>query len=638
MFRPIALSAGLAIVMVIQPMTLLTATRGTFIPDWTFKGSTLQGWHGLGEADWKAADGVLIGTPRSPQGGWLVRDKSLQDVQLGFDVRCTGGCRTGVLFRAEKTASGGLKGIFTSLVDEDIAGYAVTLDAAGRELTRERLRSGGGMMRFAPTAAEAAAAAAAAAARNGGRGAAAGRGGGGRGAQPTPLKPDDWNDIDIVLDANILRPIVNGRPTGGGAADEDAGKFGPVALYVGGAGEVRFRDVGYKDLGLKRFAKEQLSPNFRIQRLTPYYYSFSAAAADINQDGYIDVISGPFIFYGPDFTEAREFYPAQTSSPSTTFQQNWVAFAGDFTGDGWPDILLVSTDNNRLYVNPRGEARRWDVYPNVIPPGNQSEISVMKDLDGDGKPELIYASAGAVRIARPDPAHPTGPWLSTQVGEAGSYTAHGIGAGDINGDGRLDILNPTGWWEQPPEGVSQPMWKFHPTPFGRGGAEMAVYDVNGDGLNDVVTSTQAHGFGLSWFEQKRDAAGVISFVEHEIAGNFAGKNAGNLTFSEPHGSTSADVDGDGIPDFIVGKRFFSHLESYLDPDPYGAAALYVYRTVRNRKAPGGAEFVPELVHNHSGAGSQVLAVDLNNDGAIDIVTSTTQGAFIFFGTRTRAKR
>ena len=71
---------------------------------------------------------------------------------------------------------------------------------------------------------------------------------------------------------------------------------------------------------------------------------------------------------------------------------------------------------------------------------------------------------------------------------------------------------------------------------------------------------------------------------------------------------------------MIGKRFFSHNESYADPDPYGAAVLYVYRTVRNKQAPGGAEFVPELVHNQSGAGSQVLAVDLNKDGVTDLVT------------------
>ena len=132
MFRRIAV-AGLALATAFTP---LTATRGTFVPDWTFKGSTLDGWHAVGEASWKAADGVLVGTPKSPEGGWLVLDKSLQDVQFGFELQCTAGCRTGVLLRAERTPSGGLKGIFTSLVDEDIAGYAVTLDATGRELTR----------------------------------------------------------------------------------------------------------------------------------------------------------------------------------------------------------------------------------------------------------------------------------------------------------------------------------------------------------------------------------------------------------------------------------------------------------------------------------------------------------------------
>ncbi len=418
MIRRLGTAAAVALVLAMPP---LTATRGSFVPDWTFKGSTLDGWRGFGQAEWKAANGVLVGTPKSPEGGWLVLDKPLQDLQFGFDVQCTGGCKTGVLLRAEKTADGGLKGVFASLVQDDLASYAVTLDAAGKELSRERLRPGGGMIRFAPTAAEAAAAAAAAAARGGGRGAAGGGARGqGRGVQASPLKPDDWNETDIVFDANILRVSVNGRGAGGGAADEEVGKFGSVALYVGGTGEARFRDIGYKDVGLKRLPKEQLSPNFRIQRLSPYYYSFSAAAADMNRDGQLDVVSGPFIYYGPDFTEAREFYAAQTTSPSTTFSHNWVAFAGDFTGDGWPDVLHVSTDYNRLFVNPGGEARRWDAYSNIIPPANQSEISVMKDLDGDGKPELIYGSAGAVRFAKPDPAQPNGPWLSTQVGEAGS--------------------------------------------------------------------------------------------------------------------------------------------------------------------------------------------------------------------------
>jgi hypothetical protein len=91
----------------------------------------------------------------------------------------------------------------------------------------------------------------------------------------------------------------------------------------------------------------------------------------------------------------------------------------------------------------------------------------------------------------------------------------------------------------------------------------------------------------------------------------------------------ADIDGDWAPNIVVGKRLYSHLETHTDPDPDGPAVLYWYRTVRNPNAKGGAEFVPELIHNCSGVGSHFEAVDLNHDGAIDIITSVNKGKLIF---------
>jgi 3-keto-disaccharide hydrolase/FG-GAP-like repeat len=644
--RTRAVSAVAAVCVLVS--AILAASQN-FLPDVVFKGSTLTGWHRLGQADWRAENGEIIGTP-GQGGGWLVLDKGYQDIAFYSSFRCSGACKTGVLLRAEKT-SDGLKGVYVSLAEGDVASYDLLLDAQGNEVHRTKLGAGPGAMirmasgRFsggedlvpgfskpAPTRAEIDAAAAAKAAAAGGGG---GGGRGGRGGGPA-LSANEWHTAQIILDADVLSLSINGRGAGSATTSDRMMGFGPIALYAGGSAEVRFKEVSYKDLNSKIEPKETVSPNFEMQRISDFYYGWCAAAADINRDGVMDVIAGPFYYLGPSYTERREFTAARTYNPSNQFSQAMVNFAYDFTGDGWPDILMVDQRPIYLYVNPRGESRRWDRY-NVVPQAS-TEIELLKDIDGDGKPAVLFGGDGAMAYAKPDPANPTAPWIVHKISERIGVGAHGMGVGDINGDGRMDVVGPRGWWEHPPKGSTQEPWTFHPVAFGSGGAEMGVYDVNGDGLNDVVTALSAHGWGLAWFEQKRDKEGNISFVQHNIMGDFSTKNAGDVTFSEPHGATFADLDGDGIPDFIVGKRHWSHLESYTDPDPYGPAVLYWYRTVRNPKAEGGAEFVPELIHNRSGVGSHLATVDLNGDGAVDIITSTNRGTFIFWNKMHAAKK
>ncbi len=618
-----------------------------FQADWTFRGSSLTAMSQVGQATWSAENGEIVGRPASPAGGWLMLDKALQDVQLGATWKCAAGCRAGVLLRAEKTTTG-MKGIYLELPGDGAqpGSYAVTLDPAGKELTREKLGPANGTVRFLPPLVPDAPPAP-------GRGGRGGRGGApGMNLPPQAsltrpdyaYKPAEWNTLELLLDANFMRGWVNDGPEGGfanGRADDAAGRYGRMALFVGGTGELRLKQLEWKDLGRHLLKSEKVSGRFRMQRINDFYLGWSAAVADINQDGVLDVVAGPNYYLGPDYQISREIYLGQVVNVAKEYTPAAVNFAFDYTGDRYPDLLVTEGRAIVLYVNPGKEERRWDRYP-VIPAAS-SEVDAFKDMDGDGVPDAIYVGGGTMNWASPQKGKPTAPWTVHAVSETGFGVAaqHGVGAGDINGDGRMDLVSPYGWWEQPAQGVAPGPWPYHPVKLGRwpragaspGGGELSVYDVNGDGLNDVVTALEAHGWGIAWYEQKRDKiSGASTFVEHIILDDYAAKNPGGATFSEVHASTMADVDGDGISDFIAGKRVFSHNESYIDPDPFGEAVLYWFRTVRNPKVPGGAEFVPEMIHNRSGVGSTVTAADLNKDGALDIVTSTNRGTFIFWGT------
>ena len=633
----------LTIVAVPVLLTAIFAATHDFIPDFTFKGSSLDGWHSLGHATWRAESGQITATPLDRDGGWLVLEKGYQDVEMYTEFSCGSECEGGILLRAEKTANGGLKGVYVALPNGDA--YDVTLNSDGKELTRTRLPrasaqfarmaagpwSNGqahvpGFAQPAVTLAEQEEEAAKPPAPPAGRGAA----GPAPAGPPRPsVRAGEWTAIDAIVDADMVSVGINGRRGDNSATSDRMMGFGPIALHVAGTEAVKFRDIAIKDFNGKTEPAEQVSSHFRMQRLNDFFYSWGATTGDINHDGVMDVIAGPFYFLGPDYTERHEFTAARSYSASNNFPEGMVYYSYDFTGDGWPDILCVDSRPIYLYVNPKGEPRRWDRY-NVVPSAT-SEIEVFGDIDGDGKPEVLFTGPrGVMAYAKPDPANPTAVWKVRNISESGLAGAHGMGLGDINGDGRMDVVNNRGWWEQPTAGAGDALWKFHPAPFGNGGAEMGVYDVNGDGRNDVVTAMAAHVWGLAWFEQKRDPQGNISFVRHDIMGDLSTKNAGGVTFSQPHATAFADMDGDGVPDLIAGKRLYSHLESHLDPDPYGPAVLYWYRTVRNPKAEGGAEFVPELIHNRSGVGSQFVVTDLNHDGTPDVVISDVKGTFIFW--------
>lgn len=387
---------------------------------------------------------------------------------------------------------------------------------------------------------------------------------------------------------------------------------------------------------------------FKRVQLTDQFWAEGADIGDFNHDGVMDVVSGPFWYQGPDFKQRHEIWPATASfkhkksdgteetipgfegalGEKNAYSQCFLTFAYDFNGDGWPDVLVYGFPGTPVYwyENPKGAPGPWPRHEIFDVLDNESPG--FADITGDGKPEILCCSRGYLGYATADWKNPAAPWTFHPITPKGGYQkfTHGLGYGDINGDGRIDILEKDGWWEQPASLANDPVWIKHPFHFADGAAQMLVYDVNGDGLNDVITCLNPHGYGLAWYEQVRENGG-ITFRQHLILNKDATKNKDGVEFSQPHSLALFDINGDGLKDIVTGKRFWAHGKNGPDPDSNGPAVLYWFQLVR--LGNGQVDYIPHLVDDNSGVGTQVTVGYVSNKRFPDIVVGNKKGVFVF---------
>ncbi len=385
------------------------------------------------------------------------------------------------------------------------------------------------------------------------------------------------------------------------------------------------------DRGSKRSAKSEKDssvPTFRKITLTTKFYGEGVHLVDLDKDGAMDVISGPYIYKGPDFTTKTTFYEPKEFDPHN-YSENYFMQTYDFNGDGHLDIFKYGRAGSKAYwyLNPGKEGGTWKEYLALDAPGDEARY--FTDLNNDNRPEAIFVFEEHLCIGWPDWNNVEKPFRVQKISRNlgwGKFT-HGLGVGDINGDGRNDILTKAGWWEQPATGADQGQWIEHPYSFSEeGGAQMLVYDVNNDGKLDVITSLNAHGYGLAWFEQTR-SGNEISFVKHMIIGDRKEFEAGKYpaVFSQLHTLAEGDFNGDGLMDFASGKRYWAHGPDG-DPEPGADPVLYWFELVRKGDS---IKYIPHLVDNQSGAGTTMETGDVNKDGKTDIVVTNKFGAYIF---------
>jgi len=350
------------------------------------------------------------------------------------------------------------------------------------------------------------------------------------------------------------------------------------------------------------FTKVVIDPDFRSE---------GAAVADVNRDGQADILAGNLWYQAPDW-KPREIAPLRRFDAATGYSNSFLNFTLDLDRDGWPDQIVFGFPRKEAFWrrNPRGAAVHWKEHP--IAPNAMSESPVFARLSGIGTPVLIFPHDSRSMawhepdqdLSRPFQRHLIGGPETVGIG------AHGLGAGDVNGDGR-----PAGGWLEAPEDPWGGEWTFHPE-FNLASASVPilVHDVNGDGLADLIVG-QAHDYGLHWWEQGTDKSGARTWTRHDI----------DTTASQYHDLQLADIDGDGEVELVTGKRYRAHCGN--DPGADDPIGVYYFKIKGGQFEKHVIDYGPASVA--SGAGIYFWIEDIDGSGTLDIVAPGKDGLYLF---------
>lgn len=348
----------------------------------------------------------------------------------------------------------------------------------------------------------------------------------------------------------------------------------------------------------------------------------SAGVFDVNNDGVLDIVCGEHWYEGPDFKRKHKICDLELFGE---YYDDFSTIALDVNGDGFLDFITGGwwRGTVRWRENPRAQQVEWPEH--IIAEVGNVETTRAWDVDGDGEIEIVPNTPGGplrvFKLKKNKDGKGTGEFDSYTIYDAPQ--GHGLGFGDVNGDGRGDFIFAHGWLEAPKDPFKD-KWIYHKEfDFGAASIPILVVDVNGDGLPDIIVGN-GHGYGLDWYEQGKDAKGNRTWTKHPI----------DPYCSQYHDLIWADIDNDGEKELITGQRYRAHCGN--DPGEWDDIGVFYFKW-------NGESFSKQVIDygspgESSGVGIHFAVVDLDGDGWLDIVAPGKDGLQVFYNLGGKTKK
>ena len=339
----------------------------------------------------------------------------------------------------------------------------------------------------------------------------------------------------------------------------------------------------------------------------------AAGVFDVNNDGVLDIVSGAYWYPGPRFDRKHKIADIAAHGE---YYDDFSTIPMDVNGDGYTDLVTGGWFGKSLvwYENPKGDpAKPWACHK-IAECGNV-ETTRAWDVDGDGQLEVVPNTPPfplkVYKLVTDADGKGTGQFAEHVIYPEKS--GHGLGFGDITGNGRGDFVLANGWLEAPDDPLNG-QWTFHPDfDLGAASVPILVVDVNGSGLNDLIVG-QAHPYGLDWWEQRVEG-GKRTWTKHPI----------DPFNSQYHDMHWVDIDGDGQCELVTGKRYRAHCGH--DPGGYDPVGIYYFKWTGEGFAKQVIDYGP--VRQATGCGIHFAVADLDGNGRLDVVAPGKDGLYLF---------